>query len=77
MADTVLQPELPPVEPHDPIVLSEADRKRPIWEVIAERAKQIPKDVLATSPHDGAEHHDHYLYGSVKKGRRNPRKRRS
>ncbi len=36
---------------------------RPIWEVIAERAKALPAEVLELLPEDGASQHDHYIYG--------------
>jgi hypothetical protein len=67
MSDVVPKPELLPVEPAEPFVLSEADRNRPIWEVIAERVKAIPEEELEKIPHDGAVNHDHYLYGAAKK----------
>jgi hypothetical protein len=40
---------------------------KPIWEIAAELARDIPPDVLAALPTDSAENHDHYLYGSPKK----------
>jgi hypothetical protein len=69
MSDVVPKPELLPLEPTEPFVLSEADRKRPIWEVIAERVEAIPEEELDKIPHDGAVNHDHYLYGAAKKER--------
>jgi hypothetical protein len=66
MSEVIAKPELLPIEPVEPFVLSEADRKRPIWEVIAERVKEIPEEELDKLPHDGAENHDHYLYGAPK-----------
>ncbi len=45
---------------------SEATDK-PIWEVFDDFAKSIPEEVLATLPTDGAEQHDHYLYGTPKR----------
>jgi hypothetical protein len=69
MSETVPKPELLPIEPVEPFVLSEEDRHRPIWEVIAERVKEIPEEELDKIPHDGAENHDHYLYGAPKKKR--------
>jgi hypothetical protein len=67
MSDVADRPELLPVEPVEPFVLREENRKRPIWEVIAERVKDIPEEELDKIPHDGAENHDHYLYGAPKK----------
>jgi hypothetical protein len=70
MSELITKPELLPVEPVEPFVLSEADRKRPVWEVIAERVQAIPEEELNKIPHDGAENHDHYLYGAPKKRRK-------
>jgi hypothetical protein len=67
MSEVIPKPELLPVEPVEPYMLRDADRKRPIWEVIAERVQQIPEEELEKLPHDGAENHDHYLYGAPKK----------
>lgn len=40
---------------------------RPIWEIIAEISAEIPMEEWAKLPTDGAEQHDHYLYGSPKR----------
>ncbi len=40
---------------------------RPIWEVIAEISASVPDEEWAKLPADGAEQHDHYLYGSPKR----------
>jgi hypothetical protein len=40
---------------------------RPIWEIIVELSSQIPLEEWAKLPADGAERHDHYLYGSPKR----------
>ena len=40
---------------------------RPIWEIIAELSVEIPLEEWAKLPTDGAEQHDHYLYGSAKR----------
>jgi hypothetical protein len=40
---------------------------RPIWEIITELSAQIPLEEWAKLPADGAEQHDHYLYGSPKR----------
>ncbi|MGA8025654.1 MAG: CopG family transcriptional regulator [Bryobacteraceae bacterium] len=53
-------PRLPlPARIHDP--------KRPIWEVIAERAEALPSEVFERLPEDGASQHDHYIYGLPKR----------
>ena len=40
---------------------------RPIWELFEEFAENIPEEVLAQLPTDGAEQHDRYIYGTPKK----------
>ncbi len=40
---------------------------QPIWEIIQELSSQIPVEEWAELPADGAEQHDHYLYGSPKR----------
>lgn len=40
---------------------------RPIWDVFDDIIKTIPEEEFAKLPTDGAEHHDHYLYGLPKK----------
>lgn len=40
---------------------------RPISEIFEELSSQIPLEEWAKLPGDGAEHHDHYLYGSPKR----------
>ena len=42
-------------------------RKMTILEKISERSKQVPNEVWERIPADGAEQHDHYLYGAPKK----------
>jgi hypothetical protein len=42
---------------------------RPIWEIIAELSAEIPLEEWAKLPTDGAEQHDHYLYGSPKRSK--------
>lgn len=41
--------------------------KMTILEKISERSKQLPDEVWERVPADGAEQHDHYLYGAPKK----------
>lgn len=43
---------------------------RPIWEIFAELSAQVPAEEWSKLPSDGAEQHDHYLYGVPK--RNNP-----
>ncbi len=41
--------------------------ERPIWEVIQETSAQVSDEAWSDVPTDGAEQHDHYLYGAPKK----------
>jgi len=34
---------------------------------IAESMKDVPPEIMATMPTDGASHHDHYIYGWQKR----------
>jgi len=40
---------------------------RPIWEIAEEISAQVPLEEWEKLPTDGAEQHDHYLYGSPKR----------
>jgi hypothetical protein len=40
---------------------------RPFWEIAEEISSQVPLEEWSKLPSDGAEQHDHYLYGSPKK----------
>jgi hypothetical protein len=40
---------------------------RPLWEIAEEISSQIPVEEWEKLPPDGAEQHDHYLYGSPKR----------
>ena len=46
---------------------AEAVEPKPIWEVAADLVRDIPEDVLANLPTDGAAQHDHYLYAAKKR----------
>jgi hypothetical protein len=41
----------------------------PVWKLVEERTKNLPDSAFESLPQDGASEHDHYLYGSPKKGR--------
>ena len=43
------------------------ENRRPIWEIITELSAQVPMEEWEKLPTDGAEQHDHYLYGSPKR----------
>jgi hypothetical protein len=40
---------------------------RHIADIILENMKDVPPEIMATMPEDGASEHDHYLYGSPKR----------
>ena len=48
--------------------LDEDDRS--VWGAIDDIMRHVPEDVLRRLPADGAEQHDHHLYGSPKKAPR-------
>jgi plasmid stability protein len=47
--------------------LEGAAPRRPIWEVIADNMKRVPREDLAALPRDGASQIDHYVYGVPKR----------
>jgi Arc/MetJ-type ribon-helix-helix transcriptional regulator len=44
-----------------------AQPRKPIWERILERSAAIPDEEFDKLPVDGAEQHDHYIYGTPKR----------
>ena len=42
-------------------------KPKPIWEVFQEITASIPDEEWAKLPVDGAEQHDHYIYGTPKR----------
>lgn len=38
-----------------------------LWDRIEQRVAQVPEEVWEEIPTDGAEQHDHYLYGAPKR----------
>jgi Arc/MetJ-type ribon-helix-helix transcriptional regulator len=40
---------------------------KPIWEVFEEITSSVPEEEWAKLPIDGAEQHDHYIYGTPKR----------
>lgn len=51
----------------DDALAESAASVRPIAEIFEELSSQIPLEEWAELPTDGAEQHDHYLYGSPKR----------
>ncbi|MDX6531153.1 MAG: hypothetical protein QOH41_3443 [Blastocatellia bacterium] len=48
-------------------VVQPESSRRPIGEIFEDLSSQIPLKEWAELPPDGAEQHDHYLYGSPKR----------
>jgi hypothetical protein len=46
------------------------DRSRSVWDIFAESRKRVPPEEFARLPKDGADQHDHYLYGHPKRSQR-------
>jgi Arc/MetJ-type ribon-helix-helix transcriptional regulator len=46
---------------------ADAATRKPIWERILERTATIPDEEWDKLPVDGAEQHDHYIYGTPKR----------
>ena len=46
-----------------------AEPRRHISEVICEIMSDVPREIMASMPKDGASEHDHYLYGSPKRNK--------
>jgi hypothetical protein len=41
--------------------------RRHIADVICENMRDVPPEIMAQMPEDGASEHDHYIYGWLKK----------
>jgi hypothetical protein len=41
-------------------------KKKPIWQIAAEIAAEIPDEECDKVPHDGSINYKHYLYGNPK-----------
>ena len=58
-------PKAPPARRRMPV----RRKVKPIWEVIDEIMAKVPDEELAKLPRDGAAEHDHYIYGTPKRGK--------
>lgn len=47
--------------------LESAVDQEPVWEVLANSMKDVPREDLALLPRDGAQQIDHYIYGVPKR----------
>ena len=70
------QIEIPSEVPEGPVevlvLVPDSDQLKaqtgiPLWEAVAEVMKGVPEEVIDSLPVDGAEQHDHYIYGTPKK----------
>lgn len=43
------------------------DQPKPMWQIAQELMVDVPPEIIARLPRDGAEQHDHYIYGTPKK----------
>ena len=56
-----------PGDPTTPPADHEAPpRRKHLWEIAADLLHDVPEDDFAQLPVDGAEQHDHYIYGTPK-----------
>ncbi|MGA2703411.1 MAG: hypothetical protein ABSH35_20225 [Isosphaeraceae bacterium] len=62
-----LKQEQPQAEQPSASQAEPAPKHKPIWEEFAEIAATIPDEEWAKLPTDGAEQHDHYIYGTPKR----------
>lgn len=67
MSETLTREPVADPEPMKRVVLTEEQKKKPIWEILQEVLGPVPLEERDKVPHDGAENHDHYLYGSPKR----------
>jgi hypothetical protein len=42
---------------------TQSSSTRPIWQEIVDNMRDVPDELMAAMPQDGASQHDHYIYG--------------
>jgi hypothetical protein len=42
------------------------ETRKPIWQIAQDIMADVPPEIIAQLPTDGAEQHDHYIYGTPK-----------
>ncbi len=52
---------------HPASPVADAPKQKRIWEIAADIRNSIPAEEWAKLPVDGAEQHDHYIYGTPKR----------
>jgi len=45
-------------------ILLRTNGEKPLWQALSEAAESLPPEVVKNLPADGAEEHDHYIYGT-------------
>jgi AbrB family looped-hinge helix DNA binding protein len=55
------------VEADERGVLLRLVERKPLWQTVAESAEELPADLADQLPTDGAEQHDHYIYGTPRR----------
>jgi hypothetical protein len=65
--ELIVREALDHVLSQEPEALDAQPESRPIWQVITENMKDVPAEVMAAMPVDGASQHDHYIYGWPKR----------
>lgn len=53
------------ISPEELVRRKQADK--PVWQMVLEIMKDVPKEEFDKLPTDGSEEHDHYIYGTPKK----------
>jgi len=48
------------------VLLRRAERK-PLWQMVVEAAEALPPEIVDRLPTDGADQHDHFIYGSPRR----------
>ena len=43
------------------------ETRKPIWQIAQDIMANVPPEIIAQLPADGAEQHDHYIYGTPKR----------
>ena len=43
------------------------ETRKPIWQIAQDIMADVPPEIISQLPADGAEQHDHYIYGTPKR----------
>ncbi|MFL6214646.1 MAG: hypothetical protein ACJ74J_12230 [Blastocatellia bacterium] len=53
------------ISPEELVRRRQADE--PVWQMVLQIMRNVPEEEIDRLPPDGAEEHDHYIYGTPKK----------